>query len=57
MLNRIAPVTLATLFFALAVGPALAGTPTVRLPEPTTMTLFALGVGGAFVAKRLFGRK
>jgi len=27
------------------------------LPEPMTMTLFGLGIGGAYVARRLIGRK
>ena len=38
--------------------PALAGTVTPpAVPEPMTMTLFGLGVGGAYVAKRFFGSK
>ena len=36
-------------------APAFAGTITV--PEPATMTLFGLGVGGAYLAKRFLGRK
>ena len=59
MLNRIAPVTAASVFFTLTVGPVFAGffVPPTRVPEPTTMTLFGLGVGAAFVARRFFGRK
>lgn len=37
--------------------PALAGVTTVPVPEPATMTLFGLGVGGAYLAKRFIGRK
>ena len=56
VLDRIATVTIASLCFALTVGPALADG--IRgVPEPTTMTLFGLGVGGAYIAKRVFGRK
>jgi hypothetical protein len=36
--------------------PAFAGT-VPALPEPATMTLFALGAGGAYLAKRVIGRK
>jgi hypothetical protein len=35
--------------------PALAGVS--QIPEPATMTLFGLGVGGAYLAKRFIGRK
>jgi len=37
-------------------APALAGV-SVAVPEPATMTLFGLGVGGAYLAKRFIGRK
>jgi hypothetical protein len=36
-------------------APAFAGT--ISVPEPATMTLFGLGVGGAYLAKRFIGRK
>ena len=48
-------VTTALIFLATAV-PAFAGAPP-RLPEPTTVTLFGLGIGGAYLAKRLISRK
>jgi len=40
---------------AMSVAPAMAGQ--VRVPEPTTMSLLAVGLGGAYVAKKFFGRK
>jgi hypothetical protein len=36
--------------------PAFAGQAPV-LPEPATMSLFGLGVGGAYLVKRFIGRK
>jgi hypothetical protein len=35
-------------------GPAFAS---VTLPEPTTLSVFGLGVGGAYLLKRIKGRK
>jgi hypothetical protein len=29
----------------------------IQVPEPATMTLFGLGVAGAFIARKLTGRK
>jgi hypothetical protein len=53
--------------FALAIGAlallaplnaALAGSPIpVSVPEPATLTLMAVGVGGAFIASRFRKRK
>jgi len=45
----------AALILAASAVPAFAGT--IRVPEPATMTLFGLGVGGAYLAKRFIGRK
>lgn len=56
MIDRIVTIAGAALGFALIAGPAMAGA-FVGVPEPTTMTLFGLGVAGAFVAKKLVGRK
>jgi hypothetical protein len=36
--------------------PAFAGL-TTRVPEPATLTLFGVGAGGAYLVKRLIGRK
>jgi hypothetical protein len=52
-MNRI--VASALILMASAV-PAFAGV-SPALPEPATMTLFALGAGGAYLAKRIIGRK
>ena len=38
-------------------APAFAGIGGPALPEPATMTLFGLSVGGAYLAKRFIGRK
>jgi hypothetical protein len=46
----------AALLFVGTSAPAFAGTP-IAVPEPATMTLFGLGVGGAYLAKRFLGRK
>ena len=45
----------ATLVLVATVGPAFAGT--ISVPEPATMTLFGIGAGAAYLAKRFIGRK
>jgi len=45
----------AALILVVTAAPAFAGT--ISVPEPATMTLFGLGVGGAYLAKRFIGRK
>ena len=58
MKDRILMIAGATLLFLTAAEPAMAGpTLPVQLPEPATMTLFGLGVAGAFVARKFIGRK
>jgi len=55
MINRIVT---SALILAASVAPAFAGTFVVpKLPEPATMTLFGLGAGGAYLAKRFLSRK
>ena len=55
MIDRFVTIIGATLIILTVAEPAMAGLTTV--PEPTTMSLFGLGVAGAFIAKRLAGRK
>jgi hypothetical protein len=43
------------LLLAMVTAPAMAGI--VRVPEPASMSLLAVGIGGAFVAKKFFRRK
>lgn len=48
-------IIVATMVLMGTVGPALASA--VQLPEPATMTLFGVGAGAAYLAKRFIGRK
>ena len=48
---------LAVLVLAGSAAPAFAGIPPVAVPEPATMTLFGIGAGAAYLAKRFIGRK
>jgi hypothetical protein len=54
MLDRIVTTSLILL---VATAPAFAGNIVRPLPEPTTVALFGLGIGGAYLAKRLISRK
>jgi hypothetical protein len=53
-MNRI---IVSALVLVASAAPAFAGVAAPALPEPATMTLFALGAGGAYLAKRVIGRK
>jgi hypothetical protein len=44
------------LMLVMAAAPAMAGT-NVRVPEPASMSLLAVGIGGAYVARKFFRRK
>ena len=52
---------LTTMILLLTAEPSFAGAfdniNLFRVPEPTTMTLFGLGIGGAFLAKKFLGRR
>jgi len=59
MFDRIVTTTGTALLLALVAAPAfaqVAGIPT-GVPEPATVSLFAIGAAGAYVAKRFRGRK
>jgi PEP-CTERM motif len=57
MIDRIVTIAGAALGLALMMGPAVAGPSALHIPEPATMTLFGLGVAGAFVARKFIRRK
>jgi hypothetical protein len=58
MSNRILTILGNGLLLAMVVGPAMAGRPLPQnVPEPASLSLLAVGMGGAYVAKRFFGRK
>jgi hypothetical protein len=48
-------VLVSALVLIASAAPAFAGT--TVLPEPATLTLFVVGVGGAYLVKRFAGRK
>ena len=57
MFNRTTMAAFTGVFLALTAGPAFAGDAIFGVPEPATMTLFGIAAGGAFLARRLFGRR
>jgi PEP-CTERM motif len=57
MTDRIVTIATAALVMAVAAAPAFAGAGAPRLPEPSAMGLFGLGIGGAYLARRLIRRK
>ena len=57
MIDRVVTIAVGALGLALITAPALAGSIPVGVPEPATMSLFGLGVAGAFVARKFIGRK
>ena len=57
MFDRCLNILGTALTLALVAGPAMAGGNTISVPEPATITLFGVGIAGAFVARKFFGRK
>jgi PEP-CTERM motif-containing protein len=58
MLDRIVTIAGTTLILVMVAGPTIAGPLLItRLPEPASMSLFGLGVAGAFVARKFIKRK
>jgi hypothetical protein len=55
-MGRIFSVLGSGLALAMAVAPAIAGNQ-VAVPEPASMSLLAVGVGGAYVARKFLRRK
>jgi hypothetical protein len=58
MIDRIVTILGASIGLAMLAMPAMASTDAGGpLPEPATMSLFGLGVAGAFIARKLINRK
>ena len=55
MIDRIVTILGISVALGLLATPAMAQLVTV--PEPATMSLFGLGVAGAFIARKLINRK
>ena len=56
MTSKIVTIMGATLIFLTVAEPAMAAV-AIQVPEPATMSLFGLGVAGAFIARKFIGRK
>jgi hypothetical protein len=56
MIDRIVTILGVSVALALLAVPAIADS-AQPLPEPATMSLFGLGVAGAFIARKLINRK
>ena len=58
MFDKLVTATGTALLLALVTVPAFAqSTAPTALPEPATLSLFAVGAAGAYVVKRFRGRK
>jgi hypothetical protein len=57
MVDRIVKILAASVLLLIIAEPAMAVAALPRVPEPATMSLFGLGVGGAFIVRKLIGRK
>jgi len=57
MTNRIVVCIAEGFAVAMMAMPAMAGQVVIHVPEPASMSLLAVGVGGAYVAKKFFRRK
>ena len=56
MTEKLVTIVVTTLILLTVAEPAMA-VATIAVPEPATMSLFGLGVAGAFIAKKFIGRK
>ena len=57
MTSRIVTMMGTTLIILTVAAPAMAAVVPTQVPEPATMSLFGLGVAGAFVARKFIRRK
>jgi hypothetical protein len=54
-MNRVLVLLAEGFALAMVAAPAMAGF--VRVPEPASMSLLAVGIGGAYVARKFFRKK
>jgi len=57
MTSKIVTIIGTTLVLLTVAEPAMAAFVPIQVPEPASMTLFGLGVAGAFIARKFTGRK